>query len=76
MKVVAFNGSARKDGNTALLIKHVFDEYCRECFSIGAFANMCYQPCQYVDIKHGNLIHITDEPGSPSYYIKKIQHDI
>ena len=24
MKVVAFNGSARKDGNTALLIKHVF----------------------------------------------------
>jgi multimeric flavodoxin WrbA len=24
MKVVAFNGSARKDGNTALLIRHVF----------------------------------------------------
>ena len=24
MKVVAFNGSARKDGNTALLVKHVF----------------------------------------------------
>lgn len=24
MKVVAFNGSARRDGNTALLIKHVF----------------------------------------------------
>jgi multimeric flavodoxin WrbA len=24
MKVVAFNGSARKDGNTAILIKHVF----------------------------------------------------
>lgn len=24
MKVVAFNGSARKDGNTALLIKHAF----------------------------------------------------
>lgn len=26
MKVVAFNGSARKDGNTAILIKHVFSE--------------------------------------------------
>ncbi len=26
MKVVAFNGSARKDGNTALLIAHVFAE--------------------------------------------------
>ncbi|MBM3498943.1 MAG: flavodoxin family protein [Armatimonadetes bacterium] len=26
MKVVAINGSARKDGNTALLIRHVFEE--------------------------------------------------
>jgi multimeric flavodoxin WrbA len=26
MKVVAFNGSPRKDGNTTILIKHVFDE--------------------------------------------------
>jgi multimeric flavodoxin WrbA len=26
MKVVAFNGSARKDGNTALLVDHVFKE--------------------------------------------------
>ena len=26
MRVVAFNGSARKDGNTALLIRHVFAE--------------------------------------------------
>lgn len=26
MKVVAFNGSARKQGNTAILIKHVFSE--------------------------------------------------
>ena len=26
MKVIAFNGSARKDGNTATLIKYVFDE--------------------------------------------------
>ena len=25
MKVVAFNGSARKDGNTAILIGYVFD---------------------------------------------------
>ena len=26
MRVIAFNGSARKDGNTALLIRHVFAE--------------------------------------------------
>ena len=26
MKVVAFNGSARKDGNTTMLVKYVFAE--------------------------------------------------
>ncbi len=30
MKVVAFNGSARKDGNTAILIKHVLNELEKE----------------------------------------------
>ncbi|MFZ2498467.1 MAG: flavodoxin family protein [Methanosarcina sp.] len=30
MKVVAFNGSPRKDGNTATLIRHVLDELERE----------------------------------------------
>ena len=30
MKVVAFNGSARKDGNTAILINHVFEELRKE----------------------------------------------
>lgn len=30
MKVVAFNGSARKDGNTAILIGHVFKELEKE----------------------------------------------
>lgn len=30
MKVIAFNGSARKNGNTALLIRHVFDELKKE----------------------------------------------
>lgn len=30
MKVVAFNGSARKDGNTAILIRHVFGELVKE----------------------------------------------
>ena len=30
MKVVAFNGSARKDGNTAMLINHVFRELEKE----------------------------------------------
>ena len=30
MKVIAFNGSARKDGNTAILIRHVFSELAKE----------------------------------------------
>ena len=30
MKVTAFNGSSRKDGNTAILIKHVFSELEKE----------------------------------------------
>ena len=30
MKVVAFNGSARKDGNTAILINHVFEDLRKE----------------------------------------------
>jgi len=30
MNVIAFNGSARKDGNTALLVNHVFAELQRE----------------------------------------------
>ena len=30
MKVVAINGSARKDGNTAIMIKHVFEELEKE----------------------------------------------
>jgi len=30
MKVVAFNGSARRDGNTAIMIKHVFKEFEKE----------------------------------------------
>jgi multimeric flavodoxin WrbA len=30
MKVIAINGSARKDGNTAILIRHVFEELEKE----------------------------------------------
>jgi multimeric flavodoxin WrbA len=30
MKVIGINGSARKDGNTAILIRRVFDELARE----------------------------------------------
>jgi len=30
MKIIAFNGSARKDGNTAILINHVFRELEKE----------------------------------------------
>ncbi|MGD0586760.1 MAG: NAD(P)H-dependent oxidoreductase, partial [Oryzomonas sp.] len=30
MKVIAFNGSPRKEGNTSLLISHIFTELNRE----------------------------------------------
>ncbi len=30
MKVIAFNGSARKDGNTAILVRRVFAELEKE----------------------------------------------
>lgn len=30
MKVIAFNGSARKDGNTAVMVRWVFDELAKE----------------------------------------------
>jgi multimeric flavodoxin WrbA len=30
MKVIAINGSARKDGNTAILIRHIFEELTKE----------------------------------------------
>ena len=30
MKVIAFNGSARKDGNTSILINRVFNELQKE----------------------------------------------
>src|SRR5512136_3401158 len=30
MKVIGFNGSPRKDGNTSILIKHVFNELERQ----------------------------------------------
>src|SRR4030042_4972196 len=30
MKVVGFNGSPRKDGNTSILIKHVFNELAQQ----------------------------------------------
>ncbi len=34
MKVIAFNGSARKQGNTAILIKYVLSELENEAFSL------------------------------------------
>jgi len=35
MKVIAINGSARRDGNTALLIRHVFNELEQEGIETG-----------------------------------------
>lgn len=37
MKVIAFNGSARKDGNTAILLNHVLGELNKEGFETELF---------------------------------------
>ena len=37
MKVIAFNGSARKGGNTSILINHVFEELRKEGFETELF---------------------------------------
>lgn len=37
MKVIAFNGSARKDSNTAILLNHVLDELNKEGFETELF---------------------------------------
>ena len=55
MKVVAFNGSARKDGNTALLVREVFKELASQgletelvqlCGSTIKACRACYQCCE------------------------------
>ncbi len=38
MKVIAFNGSARKDGNTAILVNTVFKELKKAKIETGAGA--------------------------------------
>ena len=40
MKVVAFNGSARKGGNTAILLGHVLGELANEGKSVAAATPM------------------------------------
>jgi len=37
MKIIAFNGSARKGGNTSILINHVFEELRKEGFETELF---------------------------------------
>ncbi|MDE6402988.1 MAG: flavodoxin family protein, partial [Muribaculaceae bacterium] len=48
MKVVGINGSARKDGNTALIISKVFDELNKACIEtkLIQLADYDIQPCR------------------------------
>lgn len=48
MKVLAINGSARKDGNTALLIQTVFEELGKEGIEteLAQLSGQIIQPCQ------------------------------
>jgi multimeric flavodoxin WrbA len=60
MKVIAFNGSARRDGNTARLIGHVFEELEREGIKTELFqlagkkirgCKACYQCMENKDLQ-------------------------
>ena len=48
MKVIGINGSARKDGNTAIIIGKVFDELNNECIEteLIQLADYEIQPCR------------------------------
>jgi multimeric flavodoxin WrbA len=79
MKVIAFNTSARKDGNTAILIKQVFQELEREGIKIELiqFAGQKIQGCIACGkcfINKNNQCAITDDLMN-NYIAKMIQAD-
>ena len=67
MKVIAINGSARKDGNTAILICHVFEELAKEGIETeliqlaGHAIRGCTGCDQCKDLKNGRCA-IGDDP--------------
>ena len=60
MKVVAFNGSARKDGNTSILINLVLDELQKEGIETELFQSFfLYQSVyrsRFYLLEHGNRL--------------------
>lgn len=75
MKVIAFNGSARKDGNTAILINHVLDELKAEGIETemvqmaGAKISGC-SACYRCFKTQDNYCAITDDAANE--YIEKM----
>ena len=49
MKVVAFNGSARKNGNTAILVNHVFQELQKQ----GIETELVQLSGKKIQVEHG-----------------------
>lgn len=76
MKVIGVNGSARKDGNTAILINKVFDELNKEGIETeliqlsGAKIRGCMACRKCVEMKNKSCI-IKDELNN---YIKKLEN--
>lgn len=64
MKVIGINGSARKDGNTAILINKVFDELNKEGIKteLVQFAKQIIEPCKacWACTGQKNCIHRKD----------------
>ena len=66
MKVIGFNGSARKDGNTAILIRKVFDELEAEgietrLINLGAQSvNGCLACMKCFENKDGHCVQVKD----------------
>ena len=75
MKILAFNGSARKDGNTAILIKQVFKELesagaSTELISLAGQKIQGCVACGKCFIAKNNKCAITDDPVNE--YIAKM----
>ena len=75
MKVVAFNGSPRKDGNSAILIKHVFNELEKEGIET-ELVQLSEKPlhgciaCDKCGVKKDQRCAVTDDAANE--YIEKM----
>ena len=77
MKVVAFNGSARKGGNTAILLRHVLDELEKEGIKAelvemsGAKIDGC-RACRQCSAKKDHRCAQADDMGN--VFIEKMEN--